>query len=349
MPPSSNQNPLGNSKAAKFAAQNPLAPLADPFSGIDGGDDAGAELRSEVSNNVQERLTKAMAELKAKHDAGTAERDDPERAPTGSAYRTVYEEQKALAARGRAANDQRRREEDGRAAAMKEAARRMKFAGGGENNGGGGDGNDSDGSDGSDDGEYDGLLDDVPDDLQAIRLARLAQMKAAQSERARHISLGHGSLRTIREDEFLAECTGSSRWVCVHFYSDDFQRCKIMDHHLGIVAGRHLTCKFLRMDASKAPFFVTKFRIKSLPALFLYDGGKEVGRLAGFDGLAKNPNKPDEWDTGRLEEWLAGVGAIEYERPSEEVVEEMRRMGLVQRGSVYSERERRGGHWDDEY
>ena len=40
MPPSSNQNPLGNSKAAKFAAQNPLAPLADPFSGIDGGDDA---------------------------------------------------------------------------------------------------------------------------------------------------------------------------------------------------------------------------------------------------------------------------------------------------------------------
>ena len=38
------------------------------------GDDAGAELRSEVSNNVQERLTKAMAELKAKHDAGTAER-----------------------------------------------------------------------------------------------------------------------------------------------------------------------------------------------------------------------------------------------------------------------------------
>ncbi|EJK66606.1 hypothetical protein THAOC_12464, partial [Thalassiosira oceanica] len=208
--PQSNQNPTGNSKAAKFAAQNPLAPLADPFSGIDGGDDAGAELRNEVSNNVQERLTKAMAELKAKHEAGTNERDDPDRAPTGSAYRAVYEEQKAMAMRGRAANEQRKKEEADRAAAMKEAARRMRFAGGdGENNGG--DGNDDDGGSDSEGSEYDDLLDDVPDDLQAIRMARLAQMKAAQSERARHISLGHGSLRTIREDEFLSECTGSSR------------------------------------------------------------------------------------------------------------------------------------------
>ena len=84
-----------------------------------------------------------MAELKAKHEAGTNERDDPERAPTGSAYRAVYEEQKALAARARAANEQRRREDDARAAATKEAARRMKFSGDGENNGGG-DGNDGD-------------------------------------------------------------------------------------------------------------------------------------------------------------------------------------------------------------
>ncbi len=30
----SNQNPIGNSKAAKFVAANPLAPLADPFSGM---------------------------------------------------------------------------------------------------------------------------------------------------------------------------------------------------------------------------------------------------------------------------------------------------------------------------
>jgi hypothetical protein len=30
----SHQNPVGNSKAAKFVAANPLAPLADPFSGM---------------------------------------------------------------------------------------------------------------------------------------------------------------------------------------------------------------------------------------------------------------------------------------------------------------------------
>jgi hypothetical protein len=30
----SHQNPVGNSKAAKFVAANPLAPLADPFAGM---------------------------------------------------------------------------------------------------------------------------------------------------------------------------------------------------------------------------------------------------------------------------------------------------------------------------
>jgi hypothetical protein len=30
----SHQNPTGNSKAAKFVAANPLAPLADPFAGM---------------------------------------------------------------------------------------------------------------------------------------------------------------------------------------------------------------------------------------------------------------------------------------------------------------------------
>ena len=41
--PSSNQNPVGNSKAAKFVAANPLGPMADPFSGL--GNDENTEVR----------------------------------------------------------------------------------------------------------------------------------------------------------------------------------------------------------------------------------------------------------------------------------------------------------------
>ena len=180
------------------------------------------------------------------------------------------------------------------------------------------------------DDEFDRLLDDEDDELTAIRQARIAQLATSAKQRAEHVSLGHGSLRTIVQDEFLRECTGSSKFVVVHFFHADIERCKIIDFHLAIVARGHLEAKFLRIDAAKAPFFLAKLRIKTLPALCVFEDGKEVGRLPGFEGLAKDRRKPDEWHTERLKEWLSGTGAIEYERPSEEVA------------AVYSNRERSG-------
>ena len=79
----------------------------------------------------------------------------------------------------------------------------------------------------------------------------------------------------------------------------------------------------------------------------MFDDGKEIGRLTGFDGLALNSKKPDEWHTGRLQEWIASLGAIKYTKPTEEIAEECKRMGIVIRGSVYSDRERSGGVVDE--
>jgi hypothetical protein len=351
----SNQNPVGNSKAAKFVASNPLAPLADPFSGM--GDDE-KEVHREVSDGVQRRLERAMETLKEKHRTGTAEMDDVDRAPTGAAYRAVHEAQVRRARSAREAGDRAdamgREEEDRRIMREREAMRRMNFSGGGgaenaedDHRDGDGDrcGSDGDGDDDDDDdGEFDHLLDDDGDDeLQALRHARLEQLKREQSQRAEHVSLGHGSLRTISQDDFLPECTGSSRYVVVHYYHDDFERCKIMDYHLNVIAREHVEAKFLRIDAAKSPFFVSKLKIQTLPSLFVFDQGREIGRLTGFEGLALNAKKPDEWHTGRLQEWLSSTGAIRYERPSREVEEERRRLGIVVRGGVYSDDGRDGG------
>lgn len=348
---SSNQNPVGNSKAAKFVASNPLAPLADPFSGM--GDDE-KELHREVSEGVQRRLEKAMETLKEKHRTGTNELDDVDRAPTGAAYRAVHESQvrqaRAASEAGERAAALGREEEDRRIAREREAMRRLKFSNDGVENvmnrrhddDDGDDRSDSDGDD--DDDEFDRLLDDDDDDeLQALRRARIEQLKREQSQRAEHVSLGHGELRTITQDEFLPECTGSSRYVVVHYYHDDFERCKIMDFHLNIVAKEHIEAKFLRIDASKSPFFVNKLRIQTLPSLFVFDMGREIGRLTGFEGLALNPKRPDEWHTGRLQEWISSTGAIRYERPSREVEEERKRLGIVVRGGVYSDDGRNSG------
>ena len=279
--------------------------------------------------------------------------DDVDRAPTGTAYRELHRKQrevaKAMAAGQQREEERNRMEENQQILNVRETMRRMNNFGEKDNFD-----NDHDGQDGDDNSnnssedEFDHLLDEENDDqLTAIRQARIAQLKAQQSQHAINLSLGHGSLRTINESEFLSECTGSSKYVIVHYYNDEFERCKIMDFHLKIVAEAHVEAKFLRLDASKAPFFVTKFQIRTLPSLFVYEEGKEIGRLTGFDGLARNTKKPDEWHTGRLEEWLSETGAIRYERPSEEVAEEMKRMGIVMRGAIYSDRERSGLVDDD--
>ncbi|KAL3815350.1 hypothetical protein ACHAXA_002134 [Cyclostephanos tholiformis] len=348
----SNQNPNRNAKAAKFVASNPLAPLADPFRGM--ADDEN-ELHREVSEGVQRRLEEAMDTLREKHRTGTNDLDDVDRAPTGAAYRAIREEQARMARMARETNERSeaigREEEVERISREREIMRRMKFG----NDRDDGDGNrDSDGDDDDDDDdddEFDHLLDEDDDDaeLQALRDARIEELKREHNQRAMHVSLGHGSLRTITQDEFLPECTGSSRFVVVHYYHDDFERCKIMDYHLKLIAEEHVEAKFLRIDASKSPFFVSRLKIQTLPSLFVFDQGREIGRLTGFEGLALNSKKPDEWHTGRLQEWISSTGAIRYERPSREVEEERKRLGIVVRGGVYSDDRRDVGMIEEYY
>jgi thiol-disulfide isomerase/thioredoxin len=176
----------------------------------------------------------------------------------------------------------------------------------------------NDNDDDSDDSDFDSDFDDDPA-LEAIRERRLAQIRRAQIKHAENKAKGHGEYRTISQDGFLPECTGSE-YVAVHFFHNDFERCKIMDFHLKKIAPYHLTCKFLRIDAENAPFFVAKLTIQTLPTVVVFNDGKEIKRLLGFEGLADS-SSPDEWPTGRLQKWLALTGAIDY-NPTEEDDEE---------------------------
>lgn len=95
---------------------------------------------------------------------------------------------------------------------------------------------------------------------------------------------GHGEYREIVEDEFLKECTSSVR-VVVHFFHGDFERCKIMDKHLRVIAPKHDSCKFVSINADKAPFFVTKLAIRTLPTLLVFHDGVCKDRVVGFEEL----------------------------------------------------------------
>ena len=174
--------------------------------------------------------------------------------------------------------------------------------------------NEEDDNDEYDSDDYD--FDDDEDDpvLAAIRQKRIAELKRQQLAVKENKSKGHGEYRVITQDEFLPECTGS-KWVVVHFFHNDFERCKIMDHHLKIIAKLHLKCKFVAVDAAKTPFFVQKLQVKTLPTVIVFKDGKAIDRLIGFDGLSSSSKNPDEFTTSSLGRWLESAKAIEYEGP----------------------------------
>lgn len=183
--------------------------------------------------------------------------------------------------------------------------------------------NDEDNIDGEDDDSNFDYLDDDDEILEAIREKRLKEMKKEKMKLVECKAKGHGEVRTISQNEFLSECT-SSDYVAVHFFHKEFELCAIMDHHLKIIANQHLSCKFVRIDAEKSPFFVVKLKIKTLPTIIVFKNGKTIDRLVGFEGLddtAANKQSRagiDDFPTSRLGYWFQSTNAIEYVGPEDD-------------------------------
>ncbi|CAI5702031.1 unnamed protein product [Peronospora effusa] len=144
------------------------------------------------------------------------------------------------------------------------------------------------------------MVDDLDKDpeLERIRAMRLKELKFEYEETQKLMAKGHGEYREIVQDEFLKEVT-SSPLVAVHFYHRDFERCKIMDMHLAKVAPRHMECKFLKLNAEKAPFFVEKLAIRVLPSIVCFkDGVAFLQRVIGFEGLLQDEEKVEVMNSG---------------------------------------------------
>eukprot|EP00953_Heterococcus_sp_UTEX-ZZ885_P031744 16619-Heterococcus_DN1.PRE.2 len=290
----SGQNTVGSAAASKFS-------LVDPLGGA--GDDDEKSIQQAVTEEVNNRMGKAVDDLKDKYDRGgkgfDASHDNQLRIevllllhglpmhwlkiamptrialsqPTGQAYQRAREEKQKRIAATRAHNDA-----INEAAAADEHELQQQL--------------DAEKADLDSDDEYLDGLDDDPE-LEKIRQARMSQLKQTHEARAENLAKGHGQYREIAQDEFLPEVTGSSR-VVAHFYHNDFQRCKV--------------------NAEKAPFFVQKLQVKVLPCLIIFRDGISVAQIQGFEGLNEGQavGTEDEWPTGNLAKRLALANAIDY-------------------------------------
>lgn len=246
-----------------------------------------ADTQAAVAEEVSGRLEKAVADIANKYAAGKGGVETSQTAPTGAAYKHDEAVRKNAAKSKRAANEAAQDSEDRR---------------------------DQENEDREDVLQGDIDMDEDPDadnDLRELREARLRQMKQLQRDKLENVGRGHGQYREITQDEFLTEVTSSERVVC-HFYHRDAPICEIMHHHIGRLVARHLETKFVKIDAGKTPFFVTKLKIRTMPTLVIFFDGVAVDKIVGFEGLADDmpEGKEDQWPTIKLARKLGSIKAI---------------------------------------
>ena len=149
---------------------------------------------------------------------------------------------------------------------------------------------------------------DDDDDLEALRMKRLEEMKRRAKELSDMKNRGHGEYTEIVQDDFLKEVTGSKHVVC-HFYHRDFESCKVFHDRFRTLAKKFQRTKFVYIDAEKAPFFVTKLQIKILPCCICFEDGVASDRLIGTMELGNN----EDFSAALLALRLAEKGMIEYD------------------------------------
>jgi len=139
-------------------------------------------------------------------------------------------------------------------------------------------------------------LDEIDSEEERIMQQEIEKRrKTAESKReglAKKIKVErYGNYTEIIETEFLDTMLKNDKVVC-HFYHKDFERCKIIDKHLDIIAKNHRETMFVKINAEKTPFFTEKLNIRVLPTIILFVKGKAIHRFIGFEDFGMNDDFP---------------------------------------------------------
>lgn len=177
------------------------------------------------------------------------------------------------------------------------------------------------------DSELEDLMEDTEDFMAKFRAKRIAEMKEAHAKTQKYKQAGQGSYNEIKEDEFI-NTLNASKHCLVHFFHKDFQNCLVVDKHLDIIAKKHLETKVVRLNAEKAPFFVGKLRILTLPTVVAFIDGVVKCRLVGFEDFGARV----DFATEEMEAWFRCRGMLKRteddEQDEQEAFDEARRNRL---------------------
>ncbi|KAL6122124.1 hypothetical protein NUSPORA_00863 [Nucleospora cyclopteri] len=87
------------------------------------------------------------------------------------------------------------------------------------------------------------------------------------------------------EDELIELCKNSNSKLFIHFYSDNFTKCRNLNILLPKVATRLREVDFIKIHVKNCPKIVEILKIGVLPFMGLFANGMFVEGLVGFEKL----------------------------------------------------------------
>lgn len=145
------------------------------------------------------------------------------------------------------------------------------------------------------------------DALASLRERRLEQLHGEFTRAKVMKTSEHGTYQEIKDEKQLMEITTSTKLCVVHFMKPDFNRCRIMDERLRVLAEKHFDTRFVSINVENAPFLVVKLGIKVLPCVIAFKESVSADRIIGFEGVGY---KPDSITVSELEARLLSSGVL---------------------------------------
>lgn len=166
------------------------------------------------------------------------------------------------------------------------------------------------------------LEDEEDTTFSALREKRLEQLHSEVTRAKLMRETQHGTYTEILDEKVLMDITTSTKLVVVHFMKPDFNRCRIMDEKLRVLAEKHFDTRFVSINVENAPFLVVKLNVKVLPCVLTFKDGVSSDRIIGFEGIGW---KPDSFTTAELEARLLGSGVLVRAKMTDEDDRRVRR------------------------
>lgn len=94
-------------------------------------------------------------------------------------------------------------------------------------------------------------------------------------------------LEEIRQRDSLLQKIITERCI-IHFYKEEFEKCKIMNEKLQQISSMITQIKFYRVEAENFPDVCSYLHINVLPFLGFFRDGKCVDSIIGFEGIGEN-------------------------------------------------------------